>query len=305
MWVKRQIGLLALFLLVMSAFSPGVRGQDSTRIVHELGEVVVKKNPKTVVVFDYAALDILAYLGIEPTGVAKSSLPDYLAHFRDETYADVGTLFEPNFERIYALQPDVIFVSTRQAEVYPELARIAPTVYLAIDPRDYWGSFAHNVRVIGRIFGKEAALEEELSALAHAVAQVREKAAASGYRTLVLMANDGTLSVYGPGSRFGIVHSEFGFVAADTRIAAANHGQNVSFEYLLQVNPEVILVIDRAATVGGSVSAQQVLDNALVKMTAAAQTDRIFYLTSQVWYTAAGGLKATRIMVDDVLRVFD
>ncbi len=62
---------------------------------------------------------------------------------------------------------------------------------------------------------------------------------------------------------------------------------------------------DRAATVGGSVSAQQVLDNALVKMTAAAQTARIFYLTSQVWYTAAGGLKATRIMVDDVLRVFD
>ena len=113
--MKRQIGLLALFLLVMSAFSPGVRGQDSTRIVHELGEVVVKKNPETVVVFDYAALDILAYLGIEPTGVAKSSLPDYLAHFRDETYADVGTLFEPNFERIYALQPDVIFVSTRQA----------------------------------------------------------------------------------------------------------------------------------------------------------------------------------------------
>ena len=102
-----------------------------------------------------------------------------------------------------------------------------------------------------------------------------------------------------------MVHNEFGFIPADPQIATANHGQNVSFEYLLQVNPEIILVIDRAATVGGSISAEQVLDNILVKMTNAAQSGRIVYLTSQVWYTAAGGLKATGTMVEDVRKVFD
>jgi iron complex transport system substrate-binding protein len=266
---------------------------------------VVKQSPETGGGFDYAALDILDYLGIEPAGVVKSSLPQYLSHFQDEKYVDVGTLFEPDFERIYALQPDVIFVSSRQAEVYSELAKIAPTVYLTVDTSDYWGSFTRNVKVIAEIFDREAEVEGKLDALARGLSEVREKAQDSGLRTLILMANDGALSVYGPGSRFGVVHNEFGFIPADPQIATANHGQNVSFEYLLQVNPEIILVIDRAATVGGSISAEQVLDNILVKMTNAAQSGRIVYLTSQVWYTAAGGLKATGTMVEDVRKVFE
>ena len=118
------------------------------------------------------------------------------------------------------------------------------------------------------------------------------------------MANDGAMSVYGPGSRFGVIHNEFGFAPADTNIDTANHGQNISYEYLLKVNPDVILVIDRAATVGGSVTAEQVLDNPLVKMTTAAKEGQIYYLSSEVWYTASGGLQSTRIMIDDVLQVF-
>jgi iron complex transport system substrate-binding protein len=63
-------------------------------------------------------------------------------------------------------------------------------------------------------------------------------------------------------------------------------------------------VIDRAAVVGGSISAQQVLDNPLVKMTTAAQNSRIVYLNAEAWYVASGGLKAAEIMLTDIEQAF-
>ena len=114
------------------------------------------------------------------------------------------------------------------------------------------------------------------------------------------MANDGALSAYGPGSRFGVVHQEMGFPPADPKIEVATHGQNIAFEYLISVDPDYLLVIDRAATVGGSISAKQVLDNPLVRMTSAYKNDRILYLNSQVWYVASGGLTATKLMLADI-----
>lgn len=302
--MQKRFSLVLVLALTLLISVSGTYAQASMTIVHEHGETVVEKSPEKVVVFDYAALDILGQLGVEPIGVVKASLPGYLSHYKDDKYTDVGTLFEPNFEKIYELQPDVIFVSARQAEVYPELARIAPTVFLSIDTNDYWGSFSYNVTLIAEIFEKEDEVAEILQALADDFAKVNKLAKESGLRTLILMANDGALSVYGPGSRFGVVHNEFGFIPADTGIESANHGQTVSFEYLLQINPDVILVIDRAATVGGSVTAEQVLDNVLVKATNAARNNRIYYMNSQVWYTASGGLQGTEIMVQDVLNVF-
>ena len=210
-------------------------------------------------------------MGIEVTGLPKSSLSPY-GKFKDSKYVDVGTLFEPNFERIYELQPDVIFISTRQASQYAELQRIAPTVYLAVEPNDYLGSVTKNLRILGDIFGKEEFIAQEVNQLQQAFQSLRQQVDATGSNALLIMANDGALSAYGPGSRFGVVHQEMGFPPADPKIEVATHGQNIAFEYLISVDPDYLLVIDRAATVGGSISAKQVLDNPLVRMTSAYKT---------------------------------
>lgn len=298
---------LLLFTLVLGVSNwEIVFAEDNTvTVTHELGQAVVKKNPKKVIVFDYATLDSLDQMGIEILGLPKSNIPEYLSKFRDKRYADVGTLFEPNFERIYELRPDVIFISSRQSAQYDELQKIAPTVYLVVDPKDYLGSFSKNLRVLGEIFEKEDFVKQELAAINDEIKKVREQVTRSSMNALVLMANDGSLSAFGAGSRFGMVHKEFGFPPADPNIEVVNHGQSVSFEYLVKTNPDFLLVIDRAATVGGSISAKQVLDNPLVKMTDAAQSDRIIYLTSQVWYAASGGLEGTKIMIEDIQKAVE
>ncbi len=42
------------------------------------------------------------------------------------------------------------------------------------------------------------------------------------------MANDGNLSVFGEGSRFGVLYKEFGIVPADENIESSTHGQKKS-----------------------------------------------------------------------------
>lgn len=50
----------------------------------------------------------------------------------------------------------------------------------------------------------------------------------------MILANDGALSAYGKGSRFGIIHEELGFPLSDEHIDTAVHGQKISFEYVVE-----------------------------------------------------------------------
>src|SRR5690606_31411857 len=51
---------------------------DEITIKHELGNTTIAKNPETVVVFDYGALETLDKLGVEVAGVPQGNLPSYL-----------------------------------------------------------------------------------------------------------------------------------------------------------------------------------------------------------------------------------
>ena len=271
-------------------------------VTHELGEVMITEVPQRVIVFDYATIDSLNQMGVEILGLPKSNVPAYLDAFNDERYENVGTLFEPDFEKIFELAPDLILISGRQAAVYEELAKIAPTIYLTVDTQDYLGSFEHNVSTLGQIFGKEEEASKAVAEVSERVKKVKDLATASGKEALIVMANDGALSVYGPNSRFNVIHDDFGFAAADPNIEVSNHGQSISFEYIVDVNPALIFVIDRAAVTGGSEAAEKVLDNDLVAMTDAYQNNEIHYLNAHVWYVASGGIQSTNIMIDEVLK---
>ena len=63
---------------------------------------------------------------------------------------------------------------------------------------------------------------------------MKKQAEASANNALVVLVNEGQLSAYGKGSRFGLIHDTFGFKAADDKIEASTHGQSVSYEYVLE-----------------------------------------------------------------------
>ncbi|MGY2001456.1 siderophore ABC transporter substrate-binding protein [Blastococcus sp. SYSU DS1024] len=308
----RPLAALALPLsavLVLSACgddADAASAGDSTTeaaevtVTHAQGEETVPVDPETVVVFDVGALATLDSLGVEVDGVPEAAYPESLEKYAGDEYTKVGSLFEPDYEAVNALEPDLIIVGGRSAAVYPELAEIAPTIDLTVDNSNFLESFEERVTTLAEVFGEEDAVAERLAALDERVAEVKAAAADAG-TGLFVMTNAGELAAYGPDTRFGMVYDELGVTPADEALTAADHGDAISFEYLAEKNPDMLFVLDRDAAIGQSgTAAEQVLDNELVRSTSAAQDDAIHYLDSSVWYIAPTGLPSVETMVEEI-----
>jgi iron complex transport system substrate-binding protein len=275
--------------------------QTELTFKHQLGETKVKTNPKKVVVFDFGILDSLDKLGVEVTAVPQSNLPPYLAKYKDAKYKNAGTLQEPAFEKINELGPDLIIISGRQQAHYAELSKIAPTVFMGVDNKKYMESFTENMNRLGQIFGKEVQVKEELAKINDSVKKVKDAAAASGKNALVTLVTGGKVTAYGPGSRFGLIHDVLGVTPVEKNIEVSTHGQNISFEYIVEKNPDYLFVVDRETAVGESkTTAKQVIENELVKKTNAFKNGKIVYLDPSYWYVSGGGLVSVAQMVQEI-----
>lgn len=313
--MKKKI-LLTVTILVIALVSTLVYAQggskkdlqpngDNTQselitITHGLGETSFNKNPQKVVVFDYGIADALDTMGVEITALPQSNVPAFLSKFKDSKYINVGTLKEPNFEKINEVKPDLIIISGRQADFYEEFKKIAPTIYMPIDNNNYMASFKDNMKTLGNIFSKEEIVEKELKVIEDSVKALNQKATASSKNALIILANEGNLSAYGEVSRFGVIHNAFGFIPVDKNLEESTHGQSVSYEYIVEKNPDYLFVVDRNAVVGGSANASKTLDNELIRTTSAYKNNQIISLDPEVWYISVGGFTSTKKMVDEV-----
>lgn len=277
-----------------------VEESKEVTFTHEYGEVTLEKNPEKVVVFDFGILDALDALGVEVAGLPQAIVPESLEKYKGSEYTNVGSLKEPDFEAIHELQPDVIFISGRQAELYDQFAEIAPTIFVAVDYANYIPSLEENFNLLAELFEKEAVLKSKMEELQSSIDEVNKEASASESKALILLANEGKVSAYGPGSRYGFVHDVFGFKAVDENIEVSQHGQSITFEYILEKNPDVIFVIDRSAAVGGEVGAKETIENELVMKTNAYKNGKIIYLDAVNWYIAGNGITSTQAMTEEV-----
>ncbi|WP_102693681.1 siderophore ABC transporter substrate-binding protein [Rummeliibacillus pycnus] len=277
----------------------GIQNEDgSSDAVKD--EVKVPKNPKKVVVFDMGFLDTLDTLGVKVTGVPQDSIPKYLKKYDSTDYENVGSLKEPDLEKLATIQPDVIFISGRQASLYEELSKIAPTVYVGLDTSNYMDSFKKNTELAGQIFGKEDQVKDELAKVDETIAKVQSETKNLDKKALIILGSEGKISAYGPASRFGVIHDVFGFKPVDKNIEVSTHGQNVSYEYVLEKNPDIIFVVDRDAVVTQGASAKKDIENDIVKKTTAYKDGKMIYLNPEVWYLSGGGLQSVTEMVKEV-----
>ena len=298
------VGLFGIVEATKFAGKSSSNNNDTITISHKLGETKVTKNPQRVVVFDYGVLDSLDSLGINIVGVPQDGIPSYLSKYNSDEYISVGGIKEPNFEKVHEAKPDLIIISGRQEESYDEFSKIAPTVYLGIENENYMESVTNNMNTIGKIFAKEDEVNKKLSEINTKISELNKKASESQKNGLIILANDGSFSVYGKESRFGIIHQDFGIAPVDNDIESSTHGQKASFEYLVEKNPDYLFVVDRSAVAGGQVSAQELLNNDLVKSMNAYKNNNIVYLDANVWYIATGGINTTLTMIDEIEKAF-
>jgi iron complex transport system substrate-binding protein len=291
--MKITLAALALTALPTFAFA------QSIEIATAAGPATVPTNPETIVALDLAAIDSLSALGVSITGVPSIAPPAYLADVLAAA-STVGTLFEPDFEALAVMAPDLIIAGGRsQAQVEP-LSKIAPTIDMTMPGEGLYDQTIARLTSYGEIFGLQNKAAELIADLDAAVAETKAVTKDQG-DVLILLTNGGKVSAYGDDSRFGWLHSTLELPEAYPDLTAQSHGEAVSFEFIAEVDPDWIFVVDRGAAIGQDGEAASVtLDNPLVAGTKAGQSDQIVYLSSAPLYLASGGIQSMMGTLEDV-----
>lgn len=304
-------GALALALAAMTAFGP-VRAENfqPITITHSLGETVIDKRPEKVAALDMNELDFLDHLSVPVAGTAKDYVPHFLSRYRDDpAVADLGFIVKPNLEKVYALRPDLILITSLQAEHYAEMSRIAPVVHFDIDYRDsstdHFAIVRDHFLTLAKIFGREDVAEETLADFDAKLAQVQQVTANRPERVLIVLHNNGAFSAFGTKSRYGFVFDAFGVKPANEAGDTALHGQPVTSEFIQATNPDIIFVIDRTAVM----ERRQVLDaatieNPLLRETNAWKNGKLIFVDPEAWYVTAASITPLEIIMDEVIAAY-
>ena len=259
---------------------------------------------------DIGVLDSLDYLDIHPEMLATCSsyLPKYIDKYKDTT-VDIGQMKNVDIEKINATKPDLIIISGRQSPYYKQLSEIAPTIDLSVDNNNYLVSFENKMRVLGEIFDKEDMVTNRLFGIKSKIDTIRADSRNKNKYGLLILTTGNSLHAYGPGMRYSFVFDVFGLQTVvnkdrneDTKSPG---GKTISYEYILETNPDYIMVIDRDFSVNLGESAKRLFDNDLIKKTKAYQTNNIYYLDSDIWYLSGGGLESIDIMMDDISNILN
>ena len=268
--------------------------QEDTEVARDSVEVPFQ--PEAVVTFDIATLDTLHAIGAGDAviGIPEIALPDYLAEYAD--LPKVGTLFEPDFEAVAELEPDLIVTAARSTGQFDELSEIATTIDLT---GTYGGTFDPSAGVVraeqlGEIFGAEDTVAEQVAEIDELVSTIQSEVDGTA---LVLSVSGGEYGAFGEGSRFGYFFDELGFEPAviATELPGAEgspHGDTVTNEFILTADPDWIIAFDRGAATGEGSSAEETLDNELVAQTVAGEDGHIVYLPASELYIVINGLTA-------------
>ena len=128
---------------------------------------------------------------------------------------------------------------------------------------------------------------------------------AEGKTAIVGLVTSGGFNVLGNDGRCSIIGREIGFenIGVDADIDTSTHGNETSFEFIVEKDPDYIFVMDRDAAIQteGAQLAQEIVENELVMDTRAYQDGHIVYLANPaVWYTAEGGITALDVMLSDL-----
>lgn len=290
-------------------------------------ELKVPYNPKRIAILDLASLDILDCLGLgdRVVGCADTSI-EYLKKYTERKgVKSIGTIKEADLESVMECEPDVIFIGGRLSGSYDALSEIAPVIYLSMDTEiGVVKSTKKNAETIASIFGKEDEIEDKFAGFEGRIKKLQE--VAKGKTAVIGMSTSGSFNVVGNAGRCSLIGNEVGFDNLNKDVVEKRgsdkknsnkesnkentkesnnsaHGNEASFELVVSQKPDYIFVLDRDSAIGteGAKLAKEIMENELIKSTAAYKNGNLIIMENPgVWYTAEGGVTALDIMIGDL-----
>lgn len=112
-------------------------------VKHEMGETCVPMNPQRIVTLAPVTLATVLALGVKPIGTTGADFPSYLQQVSDIQL--LGEQWQPNFEGILLLKPDLILGMPYHRGEYNKLSQIAPTVLFKWNGTSSWKQHLEDV----------------------------------------------------------------------------------------------------------------------------------------------------------------
>lgn len=264
-----------------------------------MGEVEIPQNPEKVVVLDTDKIDTALTLGVTPVGAARAGeteLPGYLDGL--EGVETVGTLTDPDLEKIEQLRPDLILgTQFRQEQFYDELTAIAPTVFT----ENVGVTWKENFLLDGDALGKKEEAEQKLAAYERRAEEFGQSLGDPSETTVsIVRFMPDHIRYYGPEGFSGIVVADTGL--ARTELQEMEGAEDRRFGRLSAEE------IDRAdadylfyTAYGEDAEKAQgeTTQSALWTSMTAVGEGRSFNIDDEVWMTGIG-VTAANMILDDL-----
>lgn len=312
--IMNTLCALALVLSLTACSSSTATGTNTTQQTITVSTLNADKqedtvdvmyDPQRIVTLDLAALDIIDSLGLgdRVVGSANTTI-DYLQPYMNDEVFNTGTVQEADLEAVAASNPDVIFIGGRLASSYDALSEIAPVIYLTIDREiGVVESVRNNAYLIASLFGKENEVDALMADFDQRITTLQEFA--KDKEAIIGLVTSGSFNVLGNDGRLSLIGTEVGFtnIGIESSETTSTHGNEASFEYIVNKDPEYVFIMDRDAAIStdGAKLAQEIMENELTMQTSAYKNGNFIYLANpSVWYTAEGGIKALDIMLQDL-----
>ncbi|MFI9780032.1 ABC transporter substrate-binding protein [Streptomyces sp. NPDC051956] len=270
-------------------------GQFPRTIEHAMGKTELKAQPKRVVVLDVGELDNVASLGIKPVGYAPTEgddgVPSYLKKAAG-TPKDVGTINSLNLEAIANLHPDLILGSElRAAKLYPQLSKIAPTVF-SIRPGFTW---KENYLLNASALDKTAEAKANLAAYEKKAEKLGEDIGEKKPTVTMLRYMPGMIRLYAKASFIGTILDDAGIPRPKNQ-QVVDLATEVSPEKIDQADADWIFTgvygdakkTDRATAEG----------NPLWKKLGAVKSGQAKDVPDETWYLGLGVTAANQVLGD-------
>lgn len=277
----------------------GNASQEKT-IKHAWGETTIKGTPIKIVALDYAFIDMLSVLDIQPiatVGIGESGFPDYLVDKLDaSSITNVGQAKQPNLEVLTSVKPDLIIANPDRHEmIKDQLSDIAPTI--AFDDDNYEEVLA-NLSLLADVVGKKEQGEKVKQNIESKIKQGMEKMKTAP-SVLVVGAFEDESTVWLKNSFVGSLLSGIGtnylFEGEKDNTAAESKTDiaKLSLERLGEFNPDYLFVYGEP---------EKWLENPIYKNLKSVKENKAITVSRDLW-SKGRGPRAAELIIDQALEI--
>ncbi|GHO42510.1 ABC transporter substrate-binding protein [Ktedonospora formicarum] len=291
--------LVILFTACGGQTSTGSNGQGNDSgervIKHAMGETKVSAHPQRVVVLDTGELDDAIALGVTPVG-AVSALKDsgYMSYLQDKTknIVNVGTISQPNLEKIASLNPDLILSSKmRHESIYDKLSQIAPTVFSVETGAPWKENFMLYANALNKVAEANALMQQynqKIDTLKSKLGDNLSKTHVSIVRVL-----PDRVRLYMHQTFIGSILDDAGLPRPTSQDAQKKFAEEVSYENISSMDGDVIFLCNYGDS---KAKLQELTNQPQWQKLQAVKNGKVFQVSDDLWMLGIGVGAATKVV---------